>query len=885
MRPLASKWAVGVESEAAPRSGARGGGVRNPPRLLRRSQSVVTTGSEKWRTKSDCAVTVEQMKQARAAKKERRAQEAREERAKRKALGRYGEFVHAIANYRDAHPDKTPAMDAAAAACGAPIGQAPGMSAKISVFVRARPPLAEEEGLPDMVDVVTRLGPQKLVVHDWAKKYDGTCSLHNNKFQFERVFDGTCGNEDVYAHTLRPAVADVLEGGTVTCFAYGQTGSGKTYTMVALTTLAMRDLYRTIDARNAALGSRGEELHVQISYFEMYMGKIYDLLAPGEARRKALMVLEDGQMGVHIKDLRKLDIHSMEDFSDVVATGGNARSTRSTVSNDVSSRSHAVIRVTLVKKTTTTVKQRGRTQQRVEECALGELVITDLAGSERASNTMQDNARRRAEGAEINKSLLALKECIRALDTSSNSASNFTPFRGSKLTLLLRDSLLADSSRTIMIATVSPGMHSCDHTLNTLRYACRVKRIGGSTTVAAGGAAEKPLDAAARRRKVEKRRRSAAAKQRKQRSMSAGPWISTASASPVNVVAAKPAWVNVVDEAEAHDVEVAAVAAVAAATVVPIVAPAVAAVAAPVVPRAVAPVVAARRAASPAPAPRVAAAAVNPTATAVTASVAAPVLAAALAAAPLPPASPTTEASSSLATQASTSPATTATASENTGAGRKWGGRRLQRRVTWGAPKLHQTDDGELDSSVSPSSIASSASPARARMSTIPASPSAAPAPSSPLSERRLTIIAALTKDEQRADAKAAAASAQVAADAAAAQALIAAVAVPHVVAELELKNAQTNASSRTFHEQTAVTLGALCNTRTGNAAEDEHVVAECFRNVCVTNGLLCPQLPTEERTGRRVVCRAYSLNDSLTRSSPRFDLRLAQLRRLPGSD
>ena len=754
MRPLATKWV-----EAAPRSGARGGGVRNPPRLLRRSQSVATTGSEKWRTKSDCAVTVEQMKQRRAAKKARRAQEAREERAKRKALGRYGEFVNAIAKYRDAHPDKTPAMDAAAAASGTAIGQAPSMSAKISVFVRARPPLAEEEGLPDMVDVVTRLGPQKLVIHDWAKKYDGTCSLHNNKFQFERVFDGTCGNDDVYAHTLRPAVADVLQGGTVTCFAYGQTGSGKTYTMVALTKLAMGDLYRTIDVRNAACRPRGEELHVQISYFEMYMGKIYDLLAPGESRHKALMVLEDGQMGVHIKGLRTLNIHSMEDFSDVVATGGNARSTRSTVSNDVSSRSHAVIRVTLVKRTTTTVKQRGRTQQRVEECALGELVITDLAGSERAANTMQDNARRRAEGAEINKSLLALKECIRALDTSSSSTSNFTPFRGSKLTLLLRDSLLADSSRTIMIATVSPGMHSSDHTLNTLRYACRVKRIGGSTTVAAGGAAEKPLDAAALRRKAEKRRRSAAAKQRKQRSMSAGPWISTASASPAHAVFEKPAWVNVVvDEAGAHDAEAEAVAASAfsaafsAATVAAPVAPVVALVAPPVAPRAVA----------------VAEAIL--TATVVTASIATPVLAAA----PLPPSpSPATAAQMS-----SSSPATSAATSVRADAGRKWGSRRLQRRVTWGAPKLRQTDESEVDSSVSPSSISSSASPARARMSTIPASPRATSTPTSPLSERRLTIIAALTKEEQRADAKAAAASAQEAADAAAAQALIAAAAV-----------------------------------------------------------------------------------------------------------
>jgi hypothetical protein len=89
-------------------------------------------------------------------------------------------------------------------------------------------------------------------------------------------------------------------------------------------------------------------LNVRIAYFEMYMGKIFDLLAPDEERRKPLMVLEDGQAGVHIKGLRKLDIFSIEDFDDVVSTGGSARSTRSTVSNDVSSRSHAVIRIEIV---------------------------------------------------------------------------------------------------------------------------------------------------------------------------------------------------------------------------------------------------------------------------------------------------------------------------------------------------------------------------------------------------------------------------------------------------------------------------------------------------------------------------------------------------------
>lgn len=129
------------------------------------------------------------------------------------------------------------------------------------------------------------------------------------------------------------------------------------------------------------------------------------------------------------------------------------RTTHATAANDTSSRSHAICQIHVKK----------------GEEVLGKLVLVDLAGSERAQDTQSNNRQRRMEGAEINKSLLALKECIRAMDDKADHV----PFRASKLTLILRDSFInkLHTSKIVMIACISPGSSSADHSLNTLRYA------------------------------------------------------------------------------------------------------------------------------------------------------------------------------------------------------------------------------------------------------------------------------------------------------------------------------------------------------------------------------------------------------------------------------
>ena len=132
------------------------------------------------------------------------------------------------------------------------------------------------------------------------------------------------------------------------------------------------------------------------------------------------------------------------------------RTSGQTSANAHSSRSHAVFQIIL--------RRKGKLH--------GKFSLIDLAGNERGADTSSADRQTRLEGAEINKSLLALKECIRALGRNKPH----TPFRASKLTQVLRDSFIGENSRTCMIATISPGMASCENTLNTLRYANRYGR-------------------------------------------------------------------------------------------------------------------------------------------------------------------------------------------------------------------------------------------------------------------------------------------------------------------------------------------------------------------------------------------------------------------------
>ncbi|KAI3804569.1 hypothetical protein L1987_26215 [Smallanthus sonchifolius] len=338
--------------------------------------------------------------------------------------------------------------------------------AKIKVVVRKRPlnkkELARKED--DVVSVVAN----GLTVHEPKLKVDLTAYVEKHEFCFDAVLDQQVTNDEVYRETVQPIIPIIFQRTKATCFAYGQTGSGKTYTMQPLPLRAADDLVRLLHQPTY----RDQKFKLWLSYFEIYGGKLYDLLSD----RKKLCMREDGRQQVCIVGLQEFEVLDVQIVKEYIERGSNARSTGSTGANEESSRSHAILQ--LVVKKHNEVKDTRRNNDANESKGgkvIGKISFIDLAGSERGADTTDNDRQTRIEGAEINKSLLALKECIRALDNDQLHI----PFRGSKLTEVLRDSFVGNS-RTVMISCISPNAGSCEHTLNTLRYADRVKSLSKS---------------------------------------------------------------------------------------------------------------------------------------------------------------------------------------------------------------------------------------------------------------------------------------------------------------------------------------------------------------------------------------------------------------------
>ncbi|KAM5298448.1 kinesin-like protein KIF24 [Ctenodactylus gundi] len=324
---------------------------------------------------------------------------------------------------------------------------------KIRVCVRKRP-LGIREVRRGEINIITVEDKETLLVHERKEAVDLTQYILQHVFYFDEVFGEVCTNQDVYMKTAHPLIQHIFNGGTATCFAYGQTGAGKTYTMIGthqnpgLYALAAKDIFRQLE-----MSQPRRHLFVWISFYEIYCGQLYDLLN----RRKRLFAREDSKHVVQIVGLQELQVDSVELLLEMILKGSKERSTGATGVNTDSSRSHAVIQIQIKDSAKRT---------------FGRISFIDLAGSERAADARDSDRQTKMEGAEINQSLLALKECIRALDQEHTH----TPFRQSKLTQVLKDSFIGNA-KTCMIANISPSHVATEHTLNTLRYADRVKEL------------------------------------------------------------------------------------------------------------------------------------------------------------------------------------------------------------------------------------------------------------------------------------------------------------------------------------------------------------------------------------------------------------------------
>ncbi|KAH7156102.1 P-loop containing nucleoside triphosphate hydrolase protein [Dactylonectria macrodidyma] len=317
--------------------------------------------------------------------------------------------------------------------------------------------------------------PEESPVHKFSRSVLPTSKkVKDQVFAFDRVFDENTTQSDVYEGTTRALLDNVLDGYNATVFAYGATGCGKTHTITGTSQhpgiifMTMQELFEKIEER-----SQDKTTELSLSYLEIYNETIRDLLVPGggqAAPKGGLMLREDSNQGVSVSGLSSHHPKDVQEVMDMIVQGNEYRTVSPTEANATSSRSHAVLQIN--------VAQKDRNADVSEPHTMATLSIIDLAGSERASVT-KNRGERLTEGANINKSLLALGGCINALCDRRQKAH--VPYRNSKLTRLLKFSL-GGNCKTVMIVCVSPSSAHFDESQNTLRYANRAKNIQTKVT-------------------------------------------------------------------------------------------------------------------------------------------------------------------------------------------------------------------------------------------------------------------------------------------------------------------------------------------------------------------------------------------------------------------
>ncbi|XP_018311135.1 kinesin-like protein KIF3A [Mycetomoellerius zeteki] len=306
-------------------------------------------------------------------------------------------------------------------------------------------------------------------------------------FSFDAVFDTDSTQVDIYNETARPIVDKVLQGYNGTIFAYGQTGTGKTYTMSgAKTSPQARGIIPNTFAHifgHIAKADENQKFLVRATYLEIYNEEVRDLL--GKDQNTRLEVKERPDIGVFVKDLSGYVVNNADDLDRIMSLGNKNRVVGATAMNVSSSRSHAIF--------TITVESSQIGEDGEQHVKMGKLHLVDLAGSERQSKTKATGQRLR-EATKINLSLSTLGNVISAL---VDGQSSHVPYRNSKLTRLLQDSL-GGNSKTLMCANISPADINYDETISTLRYANRAKNIKNRARIN-----EDPKDALLRQFQVE----------------------------------------------------------------------------------------------------------------------------------------------------------------------------------------------------------------------------------------------------------------------------------------------------------------------------------------------------------------------------------------------
>ncbi|KAM4665120.1 kinesin-like protein KIF19 [Discoglossus pictus] len=336
---------------------------------------------------------------------------------------------------------------------------------QLTVALRIRP-INETELVEGATIIAHKVDEQMVVLMDPMEDPDDILRANRSReksYMFDVAFDYSATQDIVYRLTTKGLIEGVISGYNATVFAYGPTGCGKTYTMLGtdrepgIYIRTLNDLFKAIEETSDDM-----EYEVLMSYLEIYNEMIRDLLNPSLGY---LDLREDSKGVIQVAGITEVSTINAKEIMQLLMKGNKQRTQEPTAANKTSSRSHAILQVT--------VRQKSRVKNITQEVRVGRLFMIDLAGSERASQT-QNRGQRMKEGAHINRSLLALGNCINAL--SERVGNKYVNYRDSKLTRLLKDSL-GGNSRTVMIAHISPASSAFEESRNTLAYADRAKNI------------------------------------------------------------------------------------------------------------------------------------------------------------------------------------------------------------------------------------------------------------------------------------------------------------------------------------------------------------------------------------------------------------------------
>jgi len=287
------------------------------------------------------------------------------------------------------------------------------------------------------------------------------------RFRFDYVFPPESQQDEVYSQVGKPLIPEIFKGFNSTVFAYGQTGSGKTHSMMGVANdpilkgiipRLVEDLFKTIQVADGHM-----EFTVKVSYVEIYMEMINDLL---DLSKRNLKLRENKKREVYIDKVSEMYVACAEDVYAYMEEGTNNRTIACTKMNAVSSRSHSVFLMTLLAKN----KEKGTKKS-------SKLILVDLAGSEKVGKTGA-SGQTLDEAKQINRSLTLLGKVISHL----TKGSKHIPYRDSKLTRMLQDSL-GGNSRTRLVVTASPSPYNYEETISTMRFGVRAKEIKNKAKV------------------------------------------------------------------------------------------------------------------------------------------------------------------------------------------------------------------------------------------------------------------------------------------------------------------------------------------------------------------------------------------------------------------